>query len=131
MQRGLLVEFSCNSPTHYLIAYWRALLIVRSFVLEWWVVATTYDAKWDALYTDNKANTLRVKVSSKFTLRTILQHNIPKLVPVTINKVLPLPPLPAKTKKEISTISKYFHPKKLVVENTTKDNNARPGKSYA
>ena len=41
MQRGLLVEFSCNSPTLYLIAHWRALLVVRSFVLEWWVVATT------------------------------------------------------------------------------------------
>ena len=34
MQWGLLVEFSCNSPTPYLIAHWRALLIVRSFVLE-------------------------------------------------------------------------------------------------
>jgi len=41
MQRGLLVEFSCNSPTCYLIAHWRALLVVRSFVLEWRVVATT------------------------------------------------------------------------------------------
>ena len=41
MQRGLLVEFSCNSPTLYLIAHWRALLVVRSFVLEWRVVATT------------------------------------------------------------------------------------------
>ena len=42
MQRGLLVEFSCNSPTLYLIALLRALLVVRSFVLEWRVVATTY-----------------------------------------------------------------------------------------
>ena len=41
MQWELLVEFSCNSPTLYLIAHWRALLIVRSFVLEWRVVATT------------------------------------------------------------------------------------------
>jgi len=54
-----------------------------------------------------------------------------KLVPVTINKVLPLPPPLAKTKKEINIISKYFYPKKLSVENTTKDNNARPGKLYA
>ena len=44
MQRGLLVEFSCNSPIRYLIAHWRALLVVRSFVLEWWVVATTHVA---------------------------------------------------------------------------------------
>jgi len=102
----------------------------------WNFISSVYDAKWDALYTDNKANTLRGKVSSKFTPRTIPQHNgnkkdIPKSVPVTINKVPPPPPLPAKTKKEISTISKYFHSKKLSVENTTKDNNARPRKSYA
>ena len=43
MQRGLLVEFSCNSPICYLIAHWRALLVVRSFVLEWRVVATILD----------------------------------------------------------------------------------------
>ena len=54
-----------------------------------------------------------------------------KSVPVTINKVLPPPPLPAKTKKEINIISKYFHPKKLSVENTTKGNNTSPEKSYA
>ena len=41
MQWGLLVEFSCNSPIRYLIALLRALLVVRSFVLEWRVVATT------------------------------------------------------------------------------------------
>ena len=40
MQRGLLVEFSCNSPICYLIAHWRALLVVRSFVLEWRVVVS-------------------------------------------------------------------------------------------
>ena len=102
----------------------------------WNFISLVYDAKWDALYTDNKANTLRAKVSSKFTLRTIPQHNsnkkdIAKLVPVTINKVLPSPPLPAKTRKEINIISKYFHPKKLSVENTAKGNNASPGKSYA
>ena len=43
MQRGLLVEFSCNSPIRYLIALLRALLIVRLFVLEWRVVATTVE----------------------------------------------------------------------------------------
>jgi len=102
----------------------------------WNFISSVYDAKWDALYTDNKANTFRGKVSLKFTPRTSPQHNgnkkdIAKLVPVTINKVPPPPPLPAKTKKEINIISKYFHPKKLSVENTTKYNNARPGKSYA
>ena len=45
MQWGLLVEFSCNSPILYLIALLRALLVVRSFVLEWQVVATTITNK--------------------------------------------------------------------------------------
>jgi len=63
----------------------------------WNFISLVYDAKWDALYTDNNVNTLRAKVSLKFTLRTILQHNgnkkdIAKSVPVTINKVPP-PPL--------------------------------------
>ena len=49
MQRGLLVKFSCNSPIRYLIAHWRALLVVRSFVLEWRVVATT-NMSWVVRY---------------------------------------------------------------------------------
>ena len=72
----------------------------------------------------------------KFTPRTIPQHNgnknnIAKSVPATINKIPPPPHLLAKTKKEINIISKYFHPKKLSVENTTKGSNVNPGKSYA
>jgi len=63
----------------------------------WNFISSVYDAKWDALYTDNNVNTLRAKVSLKFTPRTIPQHNgnkkdIAKSVPVTINKVPP-PPL--------------------------------------
>ena len=46
MQQGLLVKFSCNSPTLYLIPLLRALLVVRSFVLEWQVVATTCYRSW-------------------------------------------------------------------------------------
>ena len=102
----------------------------------WNFISLVYEAKWDVLYTDNKANTLRAKVTSKFTPRTIPQNNgnkkdIVKSVPVTINKVPPPPSLLAKTKKEVNIISKYFHPKKLSVENTTKGNNVNPGKSYA
>jgi len=33
-------------PTLYLIAHWKALLIVRLFVLEWRVVATTILTQW-------------------------------------------------------------------------------------
>ena len=101
----------------------------------WNFISLVYEAKWDTLYTDNKANTLRAKVALKFTPRTISQNNgnkkdIAKLVPVTINKVPPPPPLLAKTKKEVNIISKYFHPKKLLVENTAKGNNVNLGKSY-
>jgi len=101
----------------------------------WNFISSVYEAKWDAFYTDNKANTLRAKVASKFMPRTISQNNgnkkdIAKSVPVTINKVPPPPPLPAKTKKEVNIISKYFHPKKPSVENTAKGNNINLGKSY-
>jgi len=101
----------------------------------WSFISSVYEAKWDALHTDNKANTLRAKVTSKFTPRTSPQNNgnkkdIVKSVPVTINRVPPPPPLPAKTKKEVNIISKYFYPKKLSVENTAKDNNVNSGKSY-
>jgi len=101
----------------------------------WSFISLVYEAKWDTLYTNNKANTLRAKVALKFTPRTSPQNNgnrkdIAKLVPVTINRVPPPPPLPAKTKKEVNIISKYFHPKKPLVENTAKGNNINSGKSY-
>ena len=75
----------------------------------------------DILHTDNKTNNLRAKISSKFTPRILvpngnIKKDIPKSNPVTINKAPPLPPLPAKSKKEINAISKYFHPKKSAVE---------------
>jgi len=101
----------------------------------WNFISSVYEAKWDAFYTNNKANTLRAKIASKFMPRTILQNNgnkkdIAKSVPVTINKVPPPPPLLAKTKKKVNIISKYFHSKKPSVKNTAKDNNINLGKSY-
>jgi len=33
----------------------------------WNFLSSIYEAKWDALYTDHKSNTLRTKISSKFT----------------------------------------------------------------
>jgi len=71
----------------------------------------------------------------KFTLRTNSSNygnkkDIAKPVPVTINKVLLLLPLPAKTKKEANIISKYFHPKKSMVKNNIQGNNINSGKSY-
>ena len=102
----------------------------------WNFLSSVYEAKWDALYTDHKSNTLRTKISLKFTQRTIPPSNgnkkdIPKSVPVTINNVPPPPPFPAKSKKEINTISKYFNPKKSIVDNSVHGTNVNSGKSYA
>ena len=102
----------------------------------WNFISLVYETKWDALYTDQKSNTLRTKISSKFTLKSNPPNNgnkkeIAKPVPVTINKVPPLPPLLAKTKKKVNVISKYFHPKKSMVENNVQGNNTNSGKLYA
>ena len=59
------------------------------------------------------------------------KKEIAKPVPVTINKVPLPPPLPAKTRKEVNAISKYFHPKKSMVDNSAQGNNVNSGKSYA
>ena len=88
----------------------------------WNFISAVYVARWDALYTDQKTNTLKSKISSKFTPRTIPTNGnnkkeIAKLVPVTINKAPSLPPLLAKSKKEINVISKYFQLKKSMVDN--------------
>ena len=87
----------------------------------WNFISAVYEAKWDVLHTDNKNNTLRAKISSKFTPKIPAPNsnnkkNIPKSTLVTINKASPLPPLPAKSKKEINAISKYFYPMKNSVE---------------
>ena len=58
------------------------------------------------------------------------KKDIPKPNPVTINKAPPLPPLPAKTKKEINVISKYFHTKKPSGENNRHPSKDQSGKSY-
>jgi len=88
------------------------------------------------LFTDQKTNMLRAKISSKFTPRIPPTNNnnkkeIPISIPVSINRALPLPPLPAKFKKKINVISKYFQPKKSTVENNAQDSNVKTRKSYA
>ena len=102
----------------------------------WNFISAVYGAKWDVLHTDNKTNNLRAKISSKFTPRIPVPNgNIKKDIPesnlVTINKAPPLPPLPAKSKKEINAISKYFHPKKSDVETNNLLSKPNSGKSYA
>ena len=105
----------------------------------WNFISSVYASKWNALYTDHKTNTLRLKISSKFSPRIPPTNSNSKKDPlksilVTINKALPPPPLPAKSKKEINIISKYFHSKKP--KNNKKNNgnssiNSQSNKSYA
>jgi len=93
----------------------------------WKFISSVYEAKWDFLYTNNKSTTLRAKISSKFTPRVMPNPSknnkeIAKPIPITIEKVLPPPPLPAKSKKEINVISKYFQSNKPTTDpkNSTK-----------
>jgi len=77
-----------------------------------------YQANWNSLHTDNQAMNLRVKISSKFTPKITLNpgksnKKITKHVLVTIEKVPLPPPIPAKSKKEVNLILKYFQSNKL------------------
>ena len=100
----------------------------------WNFISSVYASKWDALFTDQKSNTLRGKISSKFTswispTYSYSTKDVPKSTPVTINKAPPPPPLPAKSKKEINVISKYFH-KKPTTNNSERSTNQQNSKSY-
>jgi len=105
----------------------------------WNFISSIYASKWDVLYTDRKTDMLRSKILLKFTPRIPptngnSKKDSPKSIPVTINKAPPPPPLPAKSKKEINVISKYFHSKKP--KNNKKNNgnsslNSQSNKSYA
>ena len=58
----------------------------------WNFISSVYKSKWDSLHTDQNTNTLRAKISSKFTPRTAPPNNnnkkdVAKSVPVSINKV--------------------------------------------
>ena len=102
----------------------------------WNFISSVYKSKWDSLHTNQNTNTLRVKISSKFTPKTAPPNNnikkdVAKSVLISINKVSPPPPLLAKTKKEVNIIFKYFHFKKLMDENINQGKNNSSGKSYA
>ena len=88
--------------------------------MVWNFLSSIYQSSWDSLYTDNRSKTLRKKISSKLTPRVVSlpthkSTKNPNLV--TINKVPLPPPFPAKTKKEVNVIFKYFLPNKPTVEN--------------
>ena len=92
----------------------------------WNFISVVYQASWDSFLTDNKSKSLREKIVSKFPSRITLtnaQKNIkdlPKLVPISFDKIPPSLPLPAKSAKEVNIISKYFQNKKLLIENKKK-----------
>ena len=101
----------------------------------WNFILSVYEAKWDSVHTDRSTNTLRSKISSKFTPRTPMvkgngNKKIPKSTPVTVNRAPPpLSSLSTKPKKDINTIPKYFQSKNHLDENKTSSGNL--GKSYA
>jgi len=100
----------------------------------WNFLSSVYQSSWDSLYTDNCSKSLREKISAKFTPRVVplsSSKTIKNPNPVTINKAPPLPPLPAKTKKEVNIISKYFLPNKPLVNNNVNGKSNNSGKSYA
>jgi len=85
----------------------------------WNFLSSVYQSSWDFLYTDNRSKSLREKISAKLTPRVVPSSSsktIKNPNPVTINKAPPLPPLLAKTKKEVNIISKYFLPNKPLVQ---------------
>ena len=101
----------------------------------WNFISSVYQAGWNSLYTDNKLQTLREKISLKFTSRIVpslaqkSNKNIPKPTPVSIERIPPPPPLPAKMAKEVNIISKYFQNKKPL--NDTNKVALKNDKSYA
>ena len=94
----------------------------------WNFISLVYNTNWDSLYVDNHSNSLRKKISAKFT---------PKVQPAIgknnkkVNQPKPAqiecfpPPIPAKSQKEVNAISKYFK------TNKSDDNSKLVPKSYA
>ena len=96
----------------------------------WNFISLIYEAKWDSLCTNKNSTTLSTKISFKFTPRvapSLSKNNkkIAKPVLITIKKAPPLPPLLAKSKKEVNIISKYFQSNKTTI------NSKKQNKSYA
>jgi len=99
----------------------------------WNFLSSIYQSSWDSLYTDNRSKSLREKILAKLTPRVVpptanKTTKIPN--PITINKAPPPPPLPAKSKKEVNIISKYFLPNKPSVNSKDNGNSNNSDKSY-
>ena len=77
----------------------------------WSFISLVYQSKWDSLIADKNNKSLRQKISDKLTPRIIPPTNrnnkfVDKPTPASINKISP--PIPAKLRKEVNQISKYF-----------------------
>ena len=76
----------------------------------WNFISSVYQLKWNSLYANKNNKSLREKITTKFSLIIIPMPNCNKStkkpVPANIKKMLP--PLPAKSKKEVNQILKYF-----------------------
>ena len=102
----------------------------------WNFLSAIYQANWDSFYMDNKSKSLREKIVSKLSIRTVpttTKNNKeqPKPVSATIDKILLPPPLPVKSKKKVNIISKYFQNKKPLAKNKNQIGNNNPARSYA
>ena len=93
----------------------------------WNLVSLVYNTNWDSLNADKQSNSLRRKISAKFTPKVQLaigknNKEINKPKPIQI-KQIPLP-IPAKSQKKVNIILKYFKSNKL------NDNSKPASKSY-
>ena len=83
--------------------------------VAWELISSIYNSEWDLLITDNHKNSFRQKVAYKFDPRINLNKNSKKKEiitnkPANIKRLLP--PIPAKSQKEVNKILKYFKPNK-------------------
>ena len=82
-------------------------------------ISSIYKSNQDALFTNNKSNTLRKKIAAKFTPKIYLAPQRPskenaKSTPASTKRIPPL--IPAKSQKEVNVISKYFKNKQLEMQ---------------
>ena len=78
--------------------------------VTWEFISTIYKAQWDGLFMDDNKITFRNKVKSKFNpqvIRPLVNNKEKEMAKPTFISLLPLP-IPAKSKKEVNEILKYF-----------------------
>ena len=89
----------------------------------WGFISTIYESHWDSLFVDDNKMTFRNKVRSKF-IPQVMKSQVPNkgkevVKPTFVSSLLP--PILAKSTKEVKEISKYFK----------KNNKSLTKKSYA